>query len=121
QPHPHPAGHPDAPRQQYTVRPALPRDVPQLRDPVEPYAEERILLAKEMVGYYEAVQEFVVAEDAAGRLIACGALHVMWADLAEIRTLAVHAAWRGRGVGHALLDVLMDRAREMGLRRLFCL
>lgn len=105
----------------YTVRPALPRDVPQLRDLVEPYAQERILLAKELVGYYEAVQEFVVAEDATGRLIGCGALHVMWTDLAEIRTLAVHPTWRGRGVGHALVDVLMDRARGMGLRRLFCL
>jgi amino-acid N-acetyltransferase len=112
---------PEGPPQPYTVRPALPKDVHQLRDIVEPYAQQRILLAKEMVGYYEAVQEFVVAEDAAGQLIGCGALHVMWVDLAEIRTLAVHPAWRGRGVGHALLDVLMERARAMGLRRLFCL
>ena len=107
--------------QPYTVRSALPRDVPQLRDLVEPYAQQRILLAKELVGYYEAVQEFVVAEDATGSLVACGALHVMWSDLAEIRTLAVHPAWRGRGLGHALLDVLVERARELGLRRVFCL
>lgn len=103
------------------IRSALPRDIPQVRDLVAPYADERILLAKELVGYYEAVQEFVVAEDAAGRLIGCGALHVMWIDLAEIRTLAVHRAWRGRGVGSALMGVLMDRARALGLRRLFCL
>jgi amino-acid N-acetyltransferase len=109
------------PAQPYTVRAALPRDVPQLRDLVEPYAEQRILLAKELVGYYEAVQEFVVAEDATGSLIGCGALHVMWSDLAEIRTLAVHPAWRGRGVGHTLLDLLVDRARALGLRRVFCL
>ena len=109
------------PPQPYRVRGALPRDVPALRDLVEPYAEERILLAKELVGYYEAVQEFVVAVDAAGGLMGCGALHVMWTDLAEVRTLAVHPAWRGRGVGHALLDVLVERARDLGLRRLFCL
>ena len=112
---------PVPPPQPYRVRGALPRDVPALRDLVEPYAEERILLAKELVGYYEAVQEFVVAEDAAGGLMGCGALHVMWTDLAEVRTLAVHPAWRGRGVGHALLDVLVERARDLGLRRLFCL
>ena len=105
----------------FVVRAALPRDVPQLRDLVEPYAQDRILIAKELVGYYEAVQEFVVAEDAAGRLIGCGALHVMWADLAEIRTLAVHPNWRGRGVGHAMMAMLMDRARTMGLGRVFCL
>ncbi len=110
-----------APEQPYTVRPALPRDVREIRDLVEPYAQSRILLAKELVGYYESVQEFVVAQDATGALIGCGAVHVMWADLAEIRTLAVHPAWRGRGVGHALLGDLVERARGLGLRRLFCL
>jgi amino-acid N-acetyltransferase len=103
------------------LRPALPRDVREIRDLVEPYARERILLAKEMVGYYEAVQEFLVAVDADDRLVGCGALHVMWSDLAEIRTLAVAPAWRGRGVGHQLLLALVDRARALGLQRVFCL
>ncbi len=104
-----------------TVRPALPADVRAIRDLVEPYASERILLAKEMVGYYESVQEFLVAETDDGELVGCGALHVLWDDLAEVRTLAVAPAWRGRGVGHALLEALVARARALGLRRLFCL
>jgi amino-acid N-acetyltransferase len=106
------------------VRPALPADVRAIRGLVEPYAQERILLAKEMVGYYEAVQEFVVAETDSGgaaSVVGCGALHVMWDDLAEIRTLAVAPAWRGRHVGHALVVELLDRARAMKLRRVFCL
>lgn len=111
----------ERPVQPFTVRPALPRDVREIRDLVAPYAQERILLAKELVGYYESVQEFVVAQDETGVLIGCGALHVMWADLAEVRTLAVHPAWRGRGVGHALLDSLVGRAQGLGLRRVFCL
>src|SRR4051812_3759706 len=45
----------------------------------------------------------------------------MWEDLGEIRTLAATSGWRGRGVGHALLDRLEDDARELGLTRLFCL
>jgi amino-acid N-acetyltransferase len=45
----------------------------------------------------------------------------MWEDLAEVRTLAVDPAWRGRSVGHALLDTLIEQAREVGVRRLFCL
>jgi amino-acid N-acetyltransferase len=110
----------------FHVRPARPADVRAIRDLVEPYASERILLAKEWVGYYEAVQEFQVAEsvtptDDEPAVVGCGALHVMWQDLAEIRTLAVDRSWRGRGVGHALLDALVERARELGLRRLFCL
>ena len=88
----------------FRVRPALPADVRAIRALVEPYAAERILLAKEWVGYYEAVQEFLVVEADDGDVIGCGALHVMWQDLAEIRTLAVDRAWRGTGVGHALLD-----------------
>lgn len=92
-----------------------------IRDLVQPYAQERILLAKEWVGYYESVQEFLVAESADGELIGCGALHVMWADLAEVRTLAVARPWRRRQVGHALLVALTERARDLGLTKLFCL
>lgn len=106
------------------VRPALPADVRVIRELVQPYAEERILLAKEWVGYYEAVQEFVVADaglDDAPDVIGCGALHVMWQDLAEIRTLAVDRSQRRHGVGHALVEALVGRARELGLRRVFCL
>lgn len=103
------------------VRPALPRDVPAIRDLVAAYAEKRILLAKELVGYFEAVQGFLVAEAPGEGVIGCGALHVMWSDLAEVRTLAVKEEWLGRGVVTALLTSLLDRARELELRKIFCL
>ena len=105
----------------FRVRPALPADVRAIRGLVEPYAAERILLAKEWVGYYEAVQEFLVVEADDGTVVGCGALHVMWQDLAEIRTLAVDPAYRGRRVGHLLVTALLDRARELVLHRVFCL
>ncbi|GAB2451030.1 amino-acid N-acetyltransferase [Xylanimonas ulmi] len=106
------------------IRPALPRDIRRIRSLVDPYAQQRILLPKELVGYFEAVQEFVVAEadpDAERGIVGCGALHVMWDDLAEIRTLAVAPELRGTGVGHALVEALVERARVFGLRRVFCL
>jgi N-acetylglutamate synthase and related acetyltransferases len=106
---------------EFSVRPALPRDVPAIRDLVDSYAQERILLAKELVGYFEDIQEFLVAEHPEHGVVGCGALHVMWADLAEVRTLAVDRAWRGHGVGHALLEALLQRARDLGLQRVFCL
>ena len=102
------------------IRPALPADVRTIRDLVEPYARRRILLAKELVGYFEDVQEFVVAE-LGGVVVGCGALHVMWDDLAEIRTLAVAEEHLGRGVGHRLVTELVERARSLGLGRVFCL
>lgn len=95
--------------------------MPGIRELVEPLVQRRILLGKEAVTFYESVQEFRVAETAEGELIGCGALHVMWSDLAEVRTLAVADAWLGRGVGRALLGRLEADATELGLSRLFCL
>ncbi len=83
--------------------------------------QQRILLGKERVVFYEAVQEFRVAIDDAGELIGCGALHVMWEDLGEVRTLAVAERWLHRGVGHAILTDIESAAHALGLSRLFCL
>jgi len=105
----------------FSVRPARTSDVHAIRDLVRPLAEQRILLDKEAVTYYESIQEFVVAEAADGEVIGCGGLHVIWEDIAEIRTLASSQAWRGRGVGKALITELVSRARELGVSRVFCL
>ena len=102
------------------VRPARPADVRAIRALVAPLAEARVLLQKEAVAYYETVGDFVVAE-ADGAVVGCGALHVLWEDLGEVRTLAVDRSVLGRGVGSAILERLVDRARELGLQRLFCL
>jgi amino-acid N-acetyltransferase len=104
-----------------SVRRARTSDVRGIRDLISPLVDQRILLGKELVTLFEAVQEFRVAEDETGRLIGAGALHVMWEDLGEVRTLAAAGDWRGRGVGHAILDRLETDARELGLSRLFCL
>src|SRR5699024_1581275 len=67
------------------VRRAVPADVRTTRSIVEPYAEELSLLAKDLVDFYEAVPEFLVAEDpGSGQVVGCGALHVMWEDLGEV-------------------------------------
>ncbi|ADU47179.1 amino-acid N-acetyltransferase [Intrasporangium calvum] len=102
------------------IRRARTSDIRGIRALVAPLAERRVLVSKEAVTYYEAVQEFRVAE-LDGVLVGCGALHVMWEDLAEIRTLAVADSMLGTGLGAGLLEVLTDDARELGVRRLFCL
>jgi amino-acid N-acetyltransferase len=105
----------------FTIRRARTPDVPAIARLVSGFADNRILLHKERVTYYEDVQEFRVAVDAEDQVIGCGALHVLWEDLAEVRTLAVDPGWHGRGVGHALLGVLLELAEELGVTRLFCL
>lgn len=104
------------------IRRARTTDVPAIRRLIDTYKGERVLLDKPMVALYEDVQEFWVAErDSDGTVVGCGALHVMWEDLAEIRTVAVDTACRGLGIGHMLLDRLLDTARVIGVRRIFVL
>ncbi|MFT4136772.1 amino-acid N-acetyltransferase [Microbacterium sp.] len=104
----------------FHVRPARTSDVRSILDLLDPWVQRRILLGKDLVVLYESVQQFVVAE-ADGRVIGCGALHAMWEDLGEIRTLIVADDWLHRGVGGALVGLLEDNARALGLSRLFCL
>lgn len=109
-------------RRGFSVRQARTADVRGIHALVEPLVQERILLGKELVVFFESVQEFSVAvDDGSGEVIGCGALHVLWEDLGEVRTLAVQERWRGTGVGHAIYERLEQQARELGLRRLFCL
>jgi amino-acid N-acetyltransferase len=109
-------------RRGFSVRQARTADVRGIHALVEPLVQERILLGKELVVFFESVQEFSVAiDDDSGEVIGCGALHVLWEDLGEVRTLAVQERWRGTGVGHEIYERLEQQARELGLRRLFCL
>ena len=105
----------------FTVRTAKTSDVNAIRNLVRPLAEERILLDKEAVTYYESIQEFLVAEDPEGSVVGCGGLHVIWEDIAEIRPLATSDTVRGMGVGHLLLGELLKRAKAVGVSRVFCL
>jgi amino-acid N-acetyltransferase len=105
----------------FRVRPARSQDVKAIRDLTAPYVGQGVLVAKAPVSYYESLPDFLVATTPQGAVIGCGALHVMWEDLGEIRTLATAPAWQGRGVGDGIVQGLVARARELGLRRLFCL
>ncbi|CAM5341198.1 N-acetylglutamate synthase OS=Streptomyces antimycoticus OX=68175 GN=SANT12839_045830 PE=4 SV=1 [Streptomyces antimycoticus] len=106
-----------------TVRRARTGDVRAVRRLIDSYVDDRILLDKATVTLYEDIQEFWVAErDEDAEVIGCGALHVMWEDLAEVRTLAVDRTLKGTGVGHLVLDKLLQTARWLGVRvRHFCL
>jgi amino-acid N-acetyltransferase len=102
------------------VRPARTNDVAVIRRLVDDHASDRRLLSKATVTLYEDVQEFVVAEEN-GDVVGCGALHVLWQDLAEVRTLAVAADHLRRGIGSLILTRLLANARAVGVGRVFCL
>lgn len=108
------------PADQVLIRRARTSDVPAIKALVDTYTGQRVLLHKDTVTLYESVQEFRVAE-LGGTVVGCGAVHVLWEDLGEIRTLAVAPDRRGHRIGDLLLGELIAGARELGLRRLFAL
>jgi len=102
------------------IRPARTSDIKGIRTLIDTYAVGKRLLTKETVTLYESVQEFSIAIEN-DEVVGCGALHVLWEDLAEVRTVAVIERLRGTGVGHQLMQAIEERAREIGVKRIFCL
>ena len=106
------------------IRRARTPDVKAIRGLVEPLAEARILVAKDPVNYFESLQEFRLVVDRSGPhevVVGCAALHVLWDDLAEARTVATHPDYRGRGIGRSLMEQILADARDIGVSRVFCL
>jgi amino-acid N-acetyltransferase len=94
-------------------------DVRDIKRLVDEYAGP-ILLEKTLANLFEDVTEFWVAR-LGDRVVGCGALHVFWEDLGEIRTIATDPGVRRRGVGRAVCEELITHAGELGLHRLFVL
>lgn len=104
------------------VRRARTADVPAIRRLIDIYQPGGRLLAKATVSLYEDIQEFLVASVGRdGPVVGCGALHVMWEDLAEIRTLAVDPEHAGRKIGARIVTALLENARQLGVARVFVL
>ncbi|HEY2553151.1 MAG TPA: amino-acid N-acetyltransferase [Streptosporangiaceae bacterium] len=108
---------------EYTVRRARTADVRGIRSLVDANVSSGRLLDKPTVTLYEDIQEFWVACNGGpdGPVVGCGALHVMWEDLAEIRTIAVAAEHQGHGAGHQIVVALLTVARGLGVSRVFVL
>jgi len=102
------------------IRAAKTSDIKAIRTIIDTYSLQRRLLSKETVMLYEDVQEFFVAEKD-NTIIGCGALHVLWEDLGEVRTVAVIEDFRGQKIGHQIMNAIIERAQSLGLKRLFCL
>ena len=102
------------------IRSARTSDVKQIRAIIDTFAAPGKMLEKETVTLFESVQEFVVAVDGE-EVIGCGALHVLWEDLAEVRTVAVKESFHKKGIGHQLLEAIVERAKSVGVKRIFCL
>ena len=102
------------------VRPAVVTDVPAVKALIDRFAAEGRMLERTEAFLRANLADFQVAVDG-DRLVGCGALAVLTADLAELRSLAVAPEAGQRGVGSAIVAACLERARERGLRRVFAL
>ena len=96
------------------TRTAVLPDVEHIQRIIEPYAREGTLLPRSIPELYENVRDFVVAEEDS-KILGCGALHLYGQHLAEIRSIAVATEAKGRGVGRALVEALMEESRRHGV------
>lgn len=102
------------------IRKATVRDVPAIVALVNETAQKGLVLPKSLNQVYQNLRDYVVCEED-GKLVACAALHVLWEDLAEVRSLVVHAQRRGKGMGRQLVATLVKQARDLGVPRVFAL
>lgn len=102
------------------VRRAKIKDVPQLVKMVNQYAAKGEMLARSLSQVYNSIRDYVVIEDN-GQVIACGALHVVWENIAELRTVAVSPGRTGQGLGRQIVEYLIQDAYELALPQIFTL
>jgi len=102
------------------VRAATVHDVEDIVHLVNIYAARGEMLPKSLNQVYQNIRDFVVAE-IDGEVVGCGALHILWDNLAEVRSLAVAEGLRRQGIGGLILQELVADARQLGLPQIFAL
>ncbi len=96
-------------------------DVKKMHELVNKFAGKGEMLPRALSEMYENLRDFFVIRDSGGTVVACVALHISWADLAEVKALAVHENKHKKGMGAALIKACMQEAKSLGIPRVFCL
>ncbi len=102
------------------VEPARLGDADAIHALIDLWAQRGEMLERPLGEIHEAIRDFKVARED-GEVVGCGSLHIMGADLAEIRSLAVREDQHGKGVGAAVVEACVEEGRAMGIERVFAL
>ena len=109
----------------YPIRKATVADVRGILQLINGFASANIMLPRGPRNLFENIRDFVVAADPASEgeeyphIIACGALHVLWENIAEVRSLAIHPDYQNQGLGRKLVDFMKKEAVDLGVKRLY--
>jgi amino-acid N-acetyltransferase len=107
--------------QQPQARKAEIGDAQAIHDLINFYAQRGDMLPRTMGEVYENLRDFFVVRESDGPLMGCVALHIVWSDMAEVKSLAVPENVQTRGLGSLLVDAAIEEARNIGLERAFAL
>ncbi|MFA7061844.1 MAG: N-acetyltransferase [Pedobacter sp.] len=102
------------------IRKAQIKDVKDIQKLLTSYANRGDMLSRSLSELYEALRDFYVCEEE-GKLMGTAALHIVWEDLAEVRSVAVVEDVARKGIGSQLVQACVAEARAVGLKRIFCL
>ncbi|MBO8168201.1 MAG: N-acetyltransferase [Thermoanaerobacteraceae bacterium] len=102
------------------IRKAIMSDVEAMHSLVNKYAEKGLMLARSRSAFYESLRDYTVVEEN-GEVIGVGGLHILWSDLAEIRSLAIAPGYVKQGIGRKLVEVLVEEAKELEIPQVFAL
>ena len=103
------------------IRKARMRDVKAIQKLVAEYAKKGDMLPRSLSDIYENLRDYFVCVENGGEIVGSGALHIMWEDLAEVRSVAVREDRMGRGVGTRLVEACISEAIVLGISRVFAL
>lgn len=102
------------------IRKAETTEIKQVQKLINEFAKREEMLPRSLNDLYESIRDLYVYEDK-GKIKGVCALHIMWDDLAEIRSLAVSKDLQGKGIGKRLLATCLKEAKQLGIKRVFAL
>jgi len=105
----------------FHFRRAIPKDAVRVHELINYYAREGLLLPVSLSKLYDNIRDFWLCETPSGEIIGCAALHIVWEDLAEIRSLAVSPSFKGKGIGKTLVELCLNEAQQLEIKRVFVL
>lgn len=103
------------------IRKARIQEVPEIRRFLAEFTQDDGILPRTLADLYGQLRDYFVYREEQGPLIGIAALHVCWAGLGEIRSVAVAPSYHGRGIGSRLVETCLAEARTLGLSEVFCL
>jgi len=103
------------------IRQATMRDIDTMYELINTYAEQGLMLHRSKLSLCETLTCFSVVENSDGKVIGVGGLHILWEDLAEIRSLVIAPEYAGQGIGKKLVQYLAERAQELGIKKVMAL